>query len=142
MSPNHTHVFGVVTLGPPILLNSKGFARRLFRMHRCAFLFRAFGSRAALLSLSSPARQVVPSHSHEQIYSNLRNSASGPRAGFWPDSSRESFKIGAPAGLRPAGCLIFMFSDQNLSEIRAVSLISGPETLLHNIGGASSMGTA
>ncbi len=31
---------------------------------------------------------------------------SGFRAGFWPDSYRESLKIGLPAGLRPAGELV------------------------------------
>ncbi len=35
---------------------------------------------------------------------------SGFRAGFRPDSSRESFKVGPPAGLRPAGGPILRFS--------------------------------
>ncbi len=51
-----------------------------------------------------------------QLYSTLRNNAFGPksgfRTGFRPDSNRESFKIGPPAGLRPAGGPILRFSRQ------------------------------
>ncbi len=47
---------------------------------------------------------------------------SGFRAAIRPDSSRESVKIGSPAGLRPAG-----------GAFRTRIPISGPEALLHNI---------
>ena len=52
---------------------------------------------------------------------------SGFRAGFRPDSNRESLKIGPPSGRRPAGGPMLKLS-------RFRSPISGPETLLHNIG--------
>ena len=49
---------------------------------------------------------------------------SGFRDGFRPDSTRESLKIGPPAGLRPVGGRILKLS----------RLESGPEALLRNIG--------
>jgi hypothetical protein len=48
------------------------------------------------------------------IYAMLRNSAKGRksnfRAGLWPDCYRESTEIGPPAGRRPAGGPISVFS--------------------------------
>ncbi len=41
----------------------------------------------------------------------LPDRKSGFRAGFRPDSNRESLNIGPPAGLWPAGGLIFVFPD-------------------------------
>ncbi len=41
----------------------------------------------------------------------LRGRKSGFRAGFRPDSNRESLKIGPPAGRKPAGGPNLMFRD-------------------------------
>ena len=54
----------------------------------------------------------------------LRDTFQVFRAGCRPDSSRESIKIGPPAGRRP----------ENPAEIRPGNPISGPEALLRNIG--------
>ncbi len=55
------------------------------------------------------------------------------RAGFRPDSSRESFFIGPRAGRRPAGGPNLIVSRKGFGRNPARSLISGPESLLPNI---------
>ncbi len=57
---------------------------------------------------------------------------SGFRAGFRSESSRESLKIGPPAGLRQPQGQFLSFPDQNPAE--PGSPISGPEALLRNMG--------
>jgi hypothetical protein len=54
------------------------------------------------------------------------------RAGFGPDCYREDTEIGPPAGRRPAGGPISVFS-WSLGKIRPGRPISSPEALLCNI---------
>ena len=56
------------------------------------------------------------------------------RAGFWPDSYRESTEIGHPAGRRPAGGGRYRyFPGSSPAKIRPGRSISGPEALLRII---------
>ena len=59
---------------------------------------------------------------------------SGFRAAFRKDSRRESLKLSAPAGLRPAGGPILKLSRLESGRNLARKPISGPEALLRNIG--------
>ena len=69
----------------------------------------------------------------------LRNNASGRtsgfRAGFRPDSNRESLKIGSPAGRRPAGEPIFRSSRLNFrhNPARKPPFLPGSTTAYHRI---------
>ncbi len=58
---------------------------------------------------------------------------SGFRSGCRQDSNQDSIKTGPPAGRRPAGGPIVMFSQLESNQIRPGNPICGPEALLRNI---------
>ncbi len=55
------------------------------------------------------------------------------QARFWPDCYRASIKIGPPAGIRPVGGPISVFSGSSPAKTRPGMPIYGPEALLRNI---------